>query len=701
MKVIVLIASSCLFAAASAQTLVAGKDSILVDSIHHLNEDYYQTHFLWFTGHWNDKKNVFTTTSYTDTDLDSIITIGGGGTSLTVSPKGTVGIDSRNVDSWNKRIEDGLTLLKKAEDELTAPSSDAKEWGHHFNEVTMPMLNDIKEEWKDYKIDSKKLLDENQKQGQNSFNQQQAENKFISNLTTWCQNLKPEYDNIIAFYKAHRHDKDDALSYPPPPAYSNQCIACDTSLETLYHIQDSMYAEKFFKPESDMIRTCLATLRNLALIGRGEENVAWAEPGMEDKVENAFHFSKDPAKAGPCAYIDSYDLNKVVEFLALRMYHKAVKLFHDYSKNVETARPVIKTLLAATRDAELMGFKVDEDGNLAECASLVSKVLEYYLDKKLLQEHDWSQLANIPFIYGLERERLLLGGHESDVFEKIGKLVNSFHLNIEMDIKVGKEGKGYQLTHLTGKTKIAPEFDYANDTCYRWVAIEDQPSMTFGFPEPNKKASQKVECDIVTNEMIAPGPRPVYVGTKKYYALLYGLKMDYCHPGKDTILLSSFIAEPNVNAGMWNIPMSPPQPLGTWQIEHMFQDVSTMKELAQSGKAKQQADIMKEQGMKIAEQMKSIQAQMGNKKGTPSLEDLHKIQDLAAKAMNLRNNENVAPILSIDFPLEIKNNTATLQDKRYDAKEINPEEAPAIIYGYYTIKVVYENQGNNPTQSKN
>jgi len=462
-----------------------------------------------------------------------------------------------------------------------------------------------------------------------------------------------------------------------------------------------MYAEKFFKPESDMIKTCLGTLRNLTLIGRGEGSSGWAEPGMKDKVENAFHFSKDPSKAGPCAYIDSYDLNKVVEFLAFRMYHKAVKLFHDYSKNVETARPVIKVLLTATRDVELLGFKVDEDGSLAECADLISRVLEYYFDKKLLQEHDWSQLANIPFIYGLERERQLLGTHESDILVRMGKLLNSFHLNIEMDIKIGKEGKGYQLTHLTGKTKIAPEFDYDNDTCYRWVAIEDQPNMAYGFPQPNKKSSKKVECDIITNEFVAPGPHPVYVGTKKYYSLLYGLKMDYCHPGKDTILLSSFIPEPDVSAGMWNIPMSPPQPLGTWQIEHMFQDVSTMKELATSGKAKQQADIMKEQGMKIAEQMKSLQAQMGNKKGTTSLEDLHKIQDLATKAMNLRNNENVAPVLSIAFPLDIKNNTPTLHDKRYDAKEINPEEAPAIIYGYYTIKVVYEKQSNNSTQSKN
>ena len=690
MKAIILVTGYCLLVSTTNAQTFAGNKTSTLDSTVVLNDNYFKTHFLWFTGHWNDKKNVFTTTSHVDTELDSVTATGGAGITINVSPQGTVTINSKNVDEWNKKIENGLAILRKTEDELKSPSGDAKEWGHHFNEVTLPVLYDIKEEWKQYKIDSKEVLVENE--NQNNLQEQQAENKFISSMTSWCQNLKPEHDKILAFYRTHKHDKESDLSYPPPPAYSNKCISCDTSLEKLYHIQDSVYTEKFFKPESDMIRTCLGILRNLSLIGRREGSSTWAEPGMEDKVENAFHFSKDPSKAGPCAYIDSYDLNKVVEFLVLRMYHKATKLFKDYSKNVETARPVIKTLLSATKSIELFGFNSDQDANLAECAGLVARVLDYYFYQKLLMEHDWSQLANVPFLFGLEREEQLLGAQESDFIERMGKLLNSFHLSIDMDIKIGKENKAYQITHLTGKTKIAPEFDFANDTCYRWVAVEDQPDMSLGFPQPKKKASQKIECQIETNEFVAPGPHPVYAGTKNYYALLYGLKMDYCHPGKDTILLSSFIAEPGPSAGIWQIPMSPPQALGTWQIEHMFQDVSTMKELVQSGKAKQQAETMKQQGEQIAAQMKSIQAQMSNKKGMPNLDQLHKIQDLAAKAITLGNNENLAPILRIDFPLEIKNNTATLHDKRYDAKEINPEEAPAIIYGYYTVKVVYEKQ---------
>ena len=297
MKAIILVTGYCLLVSTTNAQTFAGNKTSTLDSTVVLNDNYFKTHFLWFTGHWNDKKNVFTTTSHVDTELDSVTATGGAGITINVSPQGTVTINSKNVDEWNKKIENGLAILRKTEDELKSPSGDAKEWGHHFNEVTLPVLYDIKEEWKQYKIDSKEVLVENE--NQNNLQEQQAENKFISSMTSWCQNLKPEHDKILAFYRTHKHDKESDLSYPPPPAYSNKCISCDTSLEKLYHIQDSVYTEKFFKPESDMIRTCLGILRNLSLIGRREGSSTWAEPGMEDKVENAFHFSKDLSKAGP------------------------------------------------------------------------------------------------------------------------------------------------------------------------------------------------------------------------------------------------------------------------------------------------------------------------------------------------------------------------------------------------------------------
>lgn len=690
--VILLILGTCLSGFASAQIFVAGKDSITVDSTHSPNDSYFKTHFLWFTGHWNDKRNVFTTTPNAYSLFDTASTIGGGGITIAVSPGGTVHLQSLNVDEWNQKVENGLKQLQKFKDELRAPSSDAKEWGHHFEEVTMPVLNDLQEEWSGYKVKTKEKELVNLKSG-NSHEKQRSWSEILEKE---CSGLKGDYEKVMSFYKAHKKDKPSDLSYEPPPSYTFQCYSCDTSLEKSYEKQDNEYVERFFKPESDLMGSALAIVREMYILGIGPDfhsnNYATVDHNQADAISEALKTDKkNPGNSGACSYYSSTELADAIDFLALRRYDKAVKLFQDYKNNLGTARAVIKILLTATKQASYMGVMTNEDGNIAECAALISKVEEYYFDKKLLKEHDWSQLANVPFIYGLERQRQLMGAPESDVFERMGKLLNSFYLNIEMDIKIGKEAKGYQLTHLTGKTKIAPEFDYANDSCYRWVAIEDQPDMSLGagFPQPKKKTSQKIECDLITNEFVAAGPHPVYTGTHKYYSLLNGLKMDYCHPGKDTILLSSFIPEPNVSAGMWQIPMSPPKPFGTWQIEHMFQDVSTMKQLAASGKAKHQAEIMKQQGLQIAQQMKSVEAQMGNKKGMPDLENLHKIQDLAAKAMNLTNNENVAPILSIDFPLEIKNNTATLQDKRYDAKEINPEEVPAIIYGYYTVKVVY------------
>ncbi|HSN08943.1 MAG TPA: hypothetical protein VLS85_07885, partial [Hanamia sp.] len=357
--VILLIITSCLFVVASAQTFVASKDSISVDSTHRLNDDYFKTHFLWFTGHWNDKKNVFTTTPNTQSIFDTTSTIGGGGITITASPQGTVNIQSSNADEWNKKVDNGLKELQKFEDELKAPSTDAKEWGHHFEEVTLPVLDGLQKEWKGYKIDSKQLL--SVKQDEKEIEQQRGK-ELRTSLFANCEKMKPEYERIMAFYKAHKHDGDADLTYPPPPAYTYQCYSCDTSLEQSYQKQDEIYAEKFFKPESEMIKTCLGMMHDMALLGvdKGLPERGGSNYDLGSIIYDAFNgSSNDPSKNGPCSYMHYDELNKVVTFLIMRNYFKAVKLFKDYKKNIQTARAVIRTLLSATRDAELWGLKID------------------------------------------------------------------------------------------------------------------------------------------------------------------------------------------------------------------------------------------------------------------------------------------------------------------------------------------------------
>lgn len=649
-----------------------------------------QTSFLWFTGHWKSK-NVFVTQSATDSTEGGMVYSVGGGSTITVTPGGRVNMSSNQVDEWNKKIDAGLKNLQQFQDELEAPSEQINEWTHHFTEVLKPQLDNLKTEYTSYKIDKKNDLT-------NPGGKQEGKTplqNFASGLNQWCNEVRPKYDAVISFYEAHKKDKESDYNNPAPPDFDYSCVSCDTSLQNKHDKQTDDYIEKFFKPESDLLNDALSIERQLMYFGIGEDftgssaNVAM-EDGMQEAVNNAFNKKKN----GACSYIDDYKLNKAIQFLPLRMYSRAEKLFKDYRNNVKTFHTVINIFLLAARGVELMGLKQGGADVLEECLSLAEKAFGYYSDK-LFIEHDWSQLANIPFLFSLESGLRLLGAPKSGFSEKIQNLLNSFHLEIEMNVKLGKD-IGYVIAHLKGDEKIAPEFKYhenGNDTCYSWVVVEGTDPKGY----PKKKITQTIDCDVLTNEIITPaGPRPVYIGTKKYYSILHGLEMDYCHPGQDTIFLSGFIPQSNGNGGNWQMPGGVQAPLQINGTDNVFRDVNKMKGLATSGKAKQGAEQMKAEGEKIIAQMKSIQAQMGNGRNASNLASMQKIQDIVNKAHGLGTTENVAPMLYIDFPLQIQNNNKVLVahegNNRFDAKKINPGEANTIVYGYFTVKVEYKNQ---------
>ncbi|MBX6362086.1 MAG: hypothetical protein IRZ03_18690 [Acidobacterium ailaaui] len=609
-----------------------------------------------------------------------------GGSAVTIDNNGQVHISSAQTDKWNKKIDDGLNNLKKFQDQLNAPVNTMDELGNHFAKVVNPELEDLKQNWQEEKINTRNdiLNQDNKKQEKDTDLK-----KFASNLAAWCNETKPKYDAIISFYQMHKNDKESDLQNPTPPELDYQCVACDTNLKKQNEKLRDDYVEKFFKPEKDLLRDAIQIEKNLMLLGIGEDFTGTEARVLIDN-DMAKKISKNFSKKqnGACAYLEDDQLNKAIYFLAQRMYARAKKLFHDYSQNIKTAPAVIKTLLTATREMILMGMKADDDGNMAECSALVSLVLENY-SNKLFVEHDWSQLANIPFLIELERERQLMGASESNLISNLQQLLNGFRIQIEMNVKLGKNGS-YTLTHLKGEGKIAPEFNYNNDTCYRWVVVEGTDPMGF----PKKKVSQRIECDLLTNEIVVPGPRPVYIGTRKYYTILRELKMDYCHPGLDSIFLSGFIAEPDPSAGKWQVPMGP---TAAWQInstDNVFRDIKNMEELAKSGKARQGADKMKMEAEKLKTQMKNIEQQLNDPQNQLNVAKMKKLfdemNDLSTKQKNLAITYGVGSSLYIDFPLQIKNNTTTLHNIRYDAKEINPSEAAAIVYAYYTIKIIYK-----------
>src|SRR5258708_34718569 len=101
-------------------------------------------------------------------------------------------------------------------------------------------------------------------------------------------------------------------------------------------------------------------------------------------------------------------------------------------------------------------------------------------------------------------------------------------------------------------------------------------------------------------------------------AALNRLHMDFCNPGKDTIVLSSFIPDPQEN-GMWQFPMGIKQNAALMAAEENFKSIDQMKELANSGQAQQASDQMQAQAEKLKAQMTNVAAEL--KAGTNSLQN--------------------------------------------------------------------------------
>ncbi len=204
------------------------------------------------------------------------------------------------------------------------------------------------------------------------------------------------------------------------------------------------------------------------------------------------------------------------------------------------------------------------------------------------------------------------------------------------------------------------------------------------------KAIPQFDCDLVANEIGAPGASPVYTGSKKYTANLEGLRMDFCNPGKDTIVLSNFAPNP-ANDGWFRFPQSMNQNLGVTG-EQFFSDENAKKRLVESGQAQEAANKFQAQSQQTIDQMKEMAAKMQSDTGRKTMADYQKIMEMSNKIQAAAAAPIMAQMLWIDFEIPVKNGDPVLVDKIFDAKEINPQMAPAFQYAHYTIHI--ENKTN-------
>lgn len=640
-----------------------------------------QGHLLWFNGHFSPtNKNLFII------DKDSA-TKGGGGT-ITVKPGGEIQVNSPGGDEWNKKVDDALNSITDWEKKLDDPKSNTDPTSFHLNTLLKEDAEASKEEWKSYKIDTKQdILSTSSQMDQNVSSNQGS---LSSNAAGYCNSIKAQYDEIISFYEAHKKDKEKDLQYTAPPQLEHTCYACDSNKQKEYDTIIKHYTDNFFQPEYRLCANALKILHDFNLMGvQSDFGSAGAKIALPE-LEGLFNTDKkDPSKSGACSFVDFYKLYDAVRFLAMRGYDKADKMFHDHKKDWKAAEAIARTVVESERNVILLtGNNAMEDNVIQELIPLIDQSFEYYYG--ILLHNDWTQIGNLVFIIGQLRNEAMLGANMDkfdDFLQRITQIVNGFELTIEMDVKIGKDG-GYHLAHLKGKCNVIPDFVRDSNQCYKWVVADDQLKDAAGFFK--SKLSQSIDCNVITNEFVTQsGPRPVYIGTKKYITNLSALHMDFCNPGKDSIILSSFIPNPQEN-GTWQFPMGVKADAGIMGSEQNFKSLDQLKQLASSGQAQTAADQMKAQAEKLKAQMQNVASQL--KSGKASLQDYQKILELSQKAKDVSNNQSVAPIIYIDFEIPVQNKDREIINKKFDARQINPRLQDVIIYGYYTIHL--ENKAN-------
>jgi len=691
-------------------------------------------HFLWFTGHWSKSGNKKTfiidkggsakpanpgapnpgPTGPTPeappapgtppnpgdpADPDDPPGNPPGGGTITFQPDGTVNLNNGSVDAWNKRMDQALANEQKYLQGLQNPGDNLDPTTYRYHQLMIPDVQQRVNDIKAYKIDpSADML------GSGDNSSPPAPARSVADVVAdGCKSVKPIYDEVMNYYNTQvkGHNKD--LKYPPPPVTDFDCYSCDSNLRKQYDTTTRNYARDFAKDEIAIARKGFDLLHDLGLVGINTNMVSYPE-GLGDLFSKN---KKDPSKSGACAFMDIWALSDACYGIAHHVFLRAEKMMYDNKTNYQAAPAIIRTYLEIHRSWCLISGQDDDASVLPMLHNLLNKCIDHYLDE--LRKDDWRQIANFPLILSMIRDEELMG-NESEAkgvsyYNEVVKIINSFKLSVEMEIKIGVNN-GYKLAHLKGECHIIPSFQQDSNQCYKWV-VADESRQEYGLDGHGfymAKELQTIDVNLLNTGIVAQGRTPKYTGTKKYTIRLASLSMDFCHPGNDTIDLTGFTANPPT-AGTWLWPNGAVSTEGEVGMEQYFEDVNAKKRFANDGEAQKAKDDLKTQAEKLRIQMEALKAQMssgqaaappgGGSSSSPG-SNYEKMMEFKQQALSKIATPIIAKLLFLNFLLPVRNNDPVLVDKRFNAKEINPQEANVIVYGYYTIHI--ENDANGAPQ---
>ncbi|MFI5136305.1 MAG: hypothetical protein ACHQIM_00670 [Sphingobacteriales bacterium] len=625
---------------------------------------------MWFIGHWVTK-TVFKADS-------NYITGGAVGGNVTINKNGSLTIQSQAGQQLNQQIDKGVGEVDQLESQVKQEFTGTEGFNEfHLYQFSQGAIDSAKAFYFGLKIP------DGPPPGGTSDNPTYKQYNAMAN---YCISQADNYNSIVDFYEAHRHNKHEHYDYTPPPQadYFN-CWGCNRPAQKEFDKQVKGYDTIFLQPELGLLQKTNQLLRSLTLLGRtGEETTPTDD--LARMISSLFKRSKlHPENNGPCEFLDAYKLESAKVFLANRMVDKAYQLLNDVKKqnNYNSVIPAVKELMVAGRILlEELGTDDYSNGNenarFADCRTLIDKLITKLTDQ-LTKNHDLSYLADIPLMLSLSAQDQILGGDGGGVLALLTPFT-TYTLSLDLNVKANLKDKVTQTAHLQGTATMVLELDTID--CVRIVL--------------SKRENGVFTANLLENTTTYPQCSPTYFGTRTYTMPAPLLTLHFCNKGgADTLSLGTFQPEP-FSDGLWRIPCGtmPPENLGINGLDGYFVNpMSTMRKAMdiKANASSYQANL--QQMLAQAQKMQSqIQSQMaaGGANSAAAATSIKSVMDM---------NHSIAPtnlmnVGRLEIPITL-NNAALAIDQTVDAKQINTYQqlTQLLDHGFYKIQLKQKKGG--------
>jgi hypothetical protein len=572
---------------------------------------------MWFVGTWKNKTTFL---------VDSNLMNGAKGGILIINPKMQIEISTPGIDSYNKAMSNDIKAI--SENGETVADGITKEGGVSqagLVQKTTMQLNGLREEYKELKVKNSDL-------------------ELSGGANRSCNTMAQTYQEIVAFYEAHKLEKKYNLP-PPPEADYFDCWSCNPQKQIDFSKKVEDYVALFAGEEREYMISALQILKDLNI---------------------SLYVTSTPANTSVCA-IDGYKLATILFWLSGRRSGMSKQLLKENINNYKAVDPVSAVCLRINRDANLLSASGDPMELFGNIASLYGKLYHEW-ERRLFKEYDYKLLSEVPLMFRISKQMALLTGSSDDGrLEELIYHTGHFKLTLEMDVKMGKNG-GYIISHLKGVSKMIYEIDSVD--CIH-IVPDWKANTASGITNWNS-----VTMTVKNLEMITPkGDPPVYIGTKNYISLAPKLKLNFCRQPDDSVYLQGFNPDP-IDKGIWRLPKVPPAKMGLMGADRIFCDIDDL----QNSTAQMQAPALDKQALTEIEKL----AADIHKNGVTA-DKMKKIQSLQAKALQPASG---MVLNAANFRFAV--NTAKdriLINQRFDAKQINPQLSEGVVYGYFTIQL--------------